>query len=690
MLKNGDFELDWSEEKSHNCLVITAGGSLLERDISSIFTPPGWTTWFRHIPDEWDQPEVRDVHLAADPVRVHDGVRAMLMFSVFRRHDGGFLQQVVVEPGEVYRLSAYAHAWSNHNLPGHEDCYDAPRCSCGVGSKAAYYLLGATPDLPEGQWNDAILNFIFAVGVDPTGGTDPYAPSVIWGHGAHIYNKHAQVPPLVFEAEADVVTVFLRSFTQWGFKHNDAYWDTVTLTPYSAPPAECRGQPRVQYERTYVLLPQGASEGYAVAAAKGTHSDRRTIGYSADDAGIGDLDVRNIIAVNPTEWPGDLRAFYKEHYPGVNYTEILASSPDDLLRQLLGDAPPPPPPPPPQPYTELNLIDPHLQTIEPGILVASRVAGRSPLMQKILGLYYTWRYQRDQAATRQTTFKYVRDAKPNYVKVFSFEDVYGVLRAYPGALVGVRHPCTNDYGGIFIDNAELGARRWVDMSRDALYATCEYIDRNFPGRKKPYFYLEAPNELTPSNNAPLVTRSANLDQAIALEVERTRLPIATIGYCAGVGNPTEEEFELLVPLARTLERTGGAMGLHLYWWANKNKSGLDSWWPYHAGRYQKVDEVLVANGVRVDWLCGESGVVQSEDGYILNPVSGWMDVMSWSEYLDDLLEVNYRDNLWNKTHGGRFKGRAYFTTCAKFCNWFSFRLGQPEFEGIARALGVYV
>jgi len=233
----------------------------------------------------------------------------------------------------------------------------------------------------------------------------------------------------------------------------------------------------------------------------------------------------------------------------------------------------------------------------------------------------------------------------------------------------------------------LGARRWVNQFRDALYATCAYIDQNFPGMKKPYFYMESPNELYPSENAPLVARAAALDQAIALEVERTELPIATIGYCAGVGNPHETEYILLVPLARTLERTRGAMGLHLYWWANEIENGLESWWKYHAGRYQEVDKVLVEHGVHVDWLCGESGVVQSDDGYHLNAHSGWRDVMDWPTYLADILRVNDLDNLWNVTHGGRFKGRAYFTTCATFCNWFPFRLGQLEFEGIARALG---
>jgi hypothetical protein len=61
---------------------------------------------------------------------------------------------------------------------------------------------------------------------------------------------------------------------------------------------------------------------------------RYTIGSSADDAGIGDLDVRRVIAVNPERWPGDLRAFFKEHYSGVEYIPIEAANPEDLRSKL--------------------------------------------------------------------------------------------------------------------------------------------------------------------------------------------------------------------------------------------------------------------------------------------------------------------------------------------------------------------
>ena len=118
LLRNEGFEADWGEEKSHRCLVFPKGKEPFETDVGNIFTPPGWVTWFRHDPGTSDQPEVRDAWKHIDPRRVHSGEKGVLLFTFFRRHDAGFLQQVPVTPGTRLRLTAWAHAWSNHNLKG--------------------------------------------------------------------------------------------------------------------------------------------------------------------------------------------------------------------------------------------------------------------------------------------------------------------------------------------------------------------------------------------------------------------------------------------------------------------------------------------------------------------------------------------------------------------------------------------
>lgn len=437
VLVNGDFEVDWGDERSHRCLVLPKSGDPQDKDVGNIFTPLGWVTWFRHDPGKWDQPEVRDAWKTVDPHRVHSGDKAVLLFTFYRRHDAGFLQQVEVTTGARLRLTAWAHAWSNHPLEGHEACTDNGRCSCGVGKGPAFILEGDAPEQGGDPWNDAIANFTFCVGIDPAGGMDPRGDTVVWGRGAHIYNDHAQVPPVEAVAESETVTVFLRSKTLWAFKHCDAYWDDAELVvvgeeevppevqlshepasptvggavtlearstddlgdvrlilrrpsgtelaldeavvgldegwntwTYTTPPLDeageyvyvftaaggieetasfdCataptvnppeevqRGAPRQEYPRTYVLLPPDADADWALAAIDGVwDAQRYTVGSSADDAGIGDLDVRRVVAVNPEKWPTDLETFFNEHYPGVEYLAVEAESPDELVGKL--------------------------------------------------------------------------------------------------------------------------------------------------------------------------------------------------------------------------------------------------------------------------------------------------------------------------------------------------------------------
>jgi hypothetical protein len=232
LLGNAGFEADWAEGNSHRCLVFPEGAAPYEINADNIFTPPGWITWFRHVPYTWDQPEVRDARAIHDPRRVHGGGKGMLLFTFYRKHDAGFLQRVEVTPGRRLRLGAWAHAWSNSQNGPHED---DPHWSEGPGYESGFLLAGDSP--PEGSpgaYSDW-MNFTFWLGIDPTGGTDPFADTVVWGRGAHIYNEYAQVPEVQTTAQGGTVTVFLRTKTIWAFKHNDAYWDDANLVDEDVP-----------------------------------------------------------------------------------------------------------------------------------------------------------------------------------------------------------------------------------------------------------------------------------------------------------------------------------------------------------------------------------------------------------------------------------------------------------------------
>jgi hypothetical protein len=62
---------------------------------------------------------------------------------------------------------------------------------------------------------------------------------------------------------------------------------------------------------------------------------RRTVGFSADDAGAGDAAIRRVIAVNPHHWPEELTAdWFGERYPGVLFYPLVADTPAELARAL--------------------------------------------------------------------------------------------------------------------------------------------------------------------------------------------------------------------------------------------------------------------------------------------------------------------------------------------------------------------
>lgn len=330
MLKNGNFEADWAEENSHQCLVIPGDAPQYFTEVGNVFTPPGWVTWFRHD-NEYAQPEVRDAR-AHDPDRMRSGEKGMLLFTFSRRHWGGFYQTVPVTPGERYRFTAWAHAWSNHKDVEKPDDFphpDDPKWSEGAGYGPFFALEGEVED-------DAQENFSFQLGIDPTGGTNPLSDSVVWGDSAHIYNVYAQVPAVEAVAQSDRITVFLLSSTLWPFKHNDAYWDDAELTCIEEPGVlEC--EPREPYARTYVLVSPEEMPSQIIEMAKPVPDIFRwTVGGSADDAGHGPgCSERNVLATNPHDWDGSLPDFFEQYYPGTNLTEISHANHRQLSGRLL-------------------------------------------------------------------------------------------------------------------------------------------------------------------------------------------------------------------------------------------------------------------------------------------------------------------------------------------------------------------
>jgi len=316
-----------SGQWTHDVKIFPIGEPPYETQVGNIFTPKGWLAWFLHDPGTWDQPEGRSCWTQNDPRRIHGGTGAYLLFWFWRHGDGGLMRQAQVEPGTKLHFTAWAHAWSNTSLPGHEACCDDGLCSCGVDRDVVAIPLSGLPEPSGDPWEDAVGNSVFSVGIDPTGGTDPFAATVEWGDAYAIYNGYAQQLGAETVAQNSTVTVFLRHTTKWAFKHNDGYWDDVTLESMEAPPS---------YESTMLVLPQTATPKQLQEIFTLAYPNRRTFGFSHDDAGH--LNGTAVLYNIPDEERFDYLHFYTTYYPAVTVEFAYTSDweepplpPSDLL-----------------------------------------------------------------------------------------------------------------------------------------------------------------------------------------------------------------------------------------------------------------------------------------------------------------------------------------------------------------------
>ncbi|MGC9358018.1 MAG: hypothetical protein ACP5GX_09130 [Anaerolineae bacterium] len=190
-------------------------------EYDNIAAPEEWIVFWReggevphdpHNPDGYRRPECRVISAVPpylDPMRIHGGDQAWQCFTFFGIHDAGIYQQVEgLEPGVLLRASAWVHAWSSRD--------DNPHTSSVEG--------------------DEIYNFTQRVGIDPLGGTDPWADTVVWSDPRNYYDEYQQLPSVETVAQSETITVFLRSEVLWRFKHCDVYWDDVALTVESDAP----------------------------------------------------------------------------------------------------------------------------------------------------------------------------------------------------------------------------------------------------------------------------------------------------------------------------------------------------------------------------------------------------------------------------------------------------------------------
>lgn len=203
LLLNPDFEGPYSSYIYPDPGHPDCGGTVCER----AQMPDGWHPRWRDTPrpEPWINimPEyTQSTPDQVNPDRVRSGQKSLHYFSFWSTHETAVYQQLPVTTGRVYLFSAWGHAWSDRIS---EDFYSA------------------TPDRPadDGQLYQR-------VGIDPTGGTDWQANTVLWSEARKQYDYFGQFV-VTATAQANLITVFLWSQAEVPVKHNDVYWDDAQL-----------------------------------------------------------------------------------------------------------------------------------------------------------------------------------------------------------------------------------------------------------------------------------------------------------------------------------------------------------------------------------------------------------------------------------------------------------------------------
>lgn len=181
------------------------GGYVPFQGIGELQIAAGWSPWWsspRAGDEPWKlrRPEYKPAAPFED--RIHSGANAQQWFSFTATHSAGVLQRVAVPRGARLRLRAWSQVWSsNEDDPGYS----------GSPENA----------IPNGHLETRI-------GLDLNGGVVADAPEVAWSPWCECYDRWVETS-LEGTANADYVTVFLRSECMYPVKHNDVYFDDVSL-----------------------------------------------------------------------------------------------------------------------------------------------------------------------------------------------------------------------------------------------------------------------------------------------------------------------------------------------------------------------------------------------------------------------------------------------------------------------------
>ncbi len=215
LLANPGFESPYVKQCCH-----TAPEYFPNTPFDDVQVAAGWAAWWlepdrdpqhpgccHNIPGcqvAWHRPEWREANCGSPCAdRVRSGGNAQKYFTFFSVHDAGMYQRVGgLAPGQRVRFSIYMQGWSTHS---------------NYGGSSGQQTMG------------------MRIGIDPTGGTNPYSGSIQWTAVNDVYDTWGFYA-IEAVAQGGAVTVFTRSTPHYGLQHNDIYLDDASLVVVGSGP----------------------------------------------------------------------------------------------------------------------------------------------------------------------------------------------------------------------------------------------------------------------------------------------------------------------------------------------------------------------------------------------------------------------------------------------------------------------
>ncbi|MCO5187924.1 MAG: LysM peptidoglycan-binding domain-containing protein [Anaerolineae bacterium] len=202
LLVNPDFEGEYTAYVPNPPIAACPVGTCSTAQMPAGWTPwwvvqkPGDENWYNRMP-EW-KPAT-----APFAQRILSGSRAMQYFTFGGTHTAGSYQQVTVPANSSVTFSVWGQAWSTGKS------WDG--------------------ELSDVNYSAEPTPVNMKIGIDPTGGTDPFSPNIVWSGTANPFDAYVQFV-VNAQAQGDRVTAFVYSRPEELRKHNDIYWDAASLT----------------------------------------------------------------------------------------------------------------------------------------------------------------------------------------------------------------------------------------------------------------------------------------------------------------------------------------------------------------------------------------------------------------------------------------------------------------------------